>query len=89
MRLYDNCRTLGYCECGGCEAMYNKYRRSGLKAHKTLAEKHATKEDYKAWRKEIGRKGGTADYKGKKGFAAMTPERRAELGRIGGSRGTK
>ncbi len=85
MRLYDDCRTLGYCECGGCEVMYRKYRNGGLKANSTRADSFVSDEAYRAWRREIGAKGGSAPYKGKKGFAAMTPERRAELGRKGGS----
>ena len=85
MRLYDDCRTLGYCECGGCEAMYKRYRRGGLSAERTRAGSFTTEEEYRAWRKKIGAKGGSAPYKGKKGFAAMTPEQRAEAGRKGGS----
>lgn len=49
----------------------------------TLIKKMGEKK-YKQWRKEIGAKGGTAQYKGKKGFAANP-----ELARTAGSKGGK
>lgn len=84
MKLYDNCRSLGYCECGGCEVIYQKYRKTGLKGAQTLAEQFVSDEAYRQYRKDIGRKGGGAKYTGKRGFAAMTKEQRQEAGRKGG-----
>ncbi len=34
---------------------------------------------------KLGRLGGIAEYEGKKGFAALTPEQRSQTGRKGGT----
>ena len=59
-------------------------KAGGLKAAKTNKEKHG--EDFYV---KMGRLGGMAITDKPKGFAAMTPERRAECGRIGGMRGKR
>lgn len=52
-------------------------RKGGLKCAETNRERYG--EDYYT---EMGRKGGR--WKGKKGFALMTPEQRSAAGRKGG-----
>lgn len=49
------------------------------KTGKTIKERYG--EDYY---KKLGAKGGGAEYKGKKGFASVTPEQRKEWGSRGG-----
>lgn len=62
----------------------------GEKLRRTMIRKHGSLEAWKKAMQEQGRKGGKAERSGPTGFAAMSPERRKELGRKGGlNRGKK
>lgn len=56
----------------------------GEKLRRTMIRKHGSEEAWKKAMQEQGRKGGMAERSGPTGFAAMSPERRKELGRKGG-----
>ena len=58
-------------------------KSGAIKALATLKAKFPSEEAYLSWRAEIGAKGGSV-LGVKKGFVLMTPERRREVGRIGG-----
>jgi general stress protein YciG len=60
-------------------------RGNGKLAEKTMIERMGL-EAYKEFIKKRGTLGGTAPYKGKKGFAA-NPERARQAGKRGGKRG--
>lgn len=55
-------------------------REGGLKAYQTRIKKDPD------FYKKLGEMGGSAPYKGKKGFASMSPEKRSEAGRLGGAK---
>lgn len=62
----------------------------GEKLRRTMIRKHGSLEAWKKAMQENGRKGGMAERFVPTGFAAMSPERRKELGRRGGlNRGKK
>ena len=56
----------------------------GEKLRRTMIRKHGSLEAWKKAMQENGRKGGMAERSVPTGFAAMSPERRKELGRRGG-----
>lgn len=58
------------------------YEKANELWRKTIEEKYGSVEEFA---KRLGHKGGTAEHKSPRGFAAMTPEKRAEAGRKGGS----
>ena len=62
----------------------------GEKLRQTMIKKFGSEKAWKKAMQEQGRKGGMAERSGPTGFAAMSPERRKELGRRGGlNRGKK
>ena len=56
----------------------------GEKLRETMVKKHGSLEAWKKAMQEQGRRGGKSPKTTPSGFAAMTPEQRAEAGRIGG-----
>ena len=58
-------------------------KEGSIKALATLKAKFPSEEAYLNWRAEMGARGGSV-LGVKKGFALLSPERRREVGRIGG-----
>lgn len=61
---------------------------ASAKWRETMEKKHGGKEGLHEFMQSIGRRGGSVSTP-TGGFASMTPERRRELGRIGGAKSTR
>lgn len=63
-------------------------RAGFIKARQTMIDICGGEEQYLEYKREMGRRGGKVQSP-LKGFASMSPERRQELGRIGGKKSRK